>query len=183
MFPMLYEACWIALDQRRGGIPVRVGGITKLDYMLSGRSPVTPMANSTIAAVLAKLAALCKGYYDSFDYPSMSRQYAPLESSNPGCSEAGAEDHAETEETENTAYLTHGAVIAILREYGESVDHEPVSWAIQEDLVKSSDDFFRAANIAHQDNRLSFSSEPTQCTVTSPSLQIEPPRKKRKHAA
>lgn len=153
LFAANYEEDWIMKDHRRG-IFVHVGGATKLDRMLVGQSPAIPFDNLTVAALLRNLASLCMEYYSLFDLPSMERRYAPQDAGY----EEREQDHAEPEDDENIPILSHEDIISILRKYGESEDHELVTWERSQDLVKGTDDFFREANlIPSKDNAFSGS--------------------------
>lgn len=153
LFPATYEEDRIVKDHRRG-VFVHVGGVVKLRHMRGGQSPAIPFDNLTVAALLRNLASLCMEYYSLFDHRSMQRRYAPQR--------AGYEDrernHAEPEDDENIPILSHEDIISILRKYGESEDHELVTWERSRDLVKGTDDFFREANlIPSKDNAFSGS--------------------------
>ena len=153
LFPATYEEDRIVKDHRRG-VSVHVGGVMKLDRMRGGQTPADPSDNDTFSALLRDLALRCMEYYSLFDHRSMQRRYAPQR--------AGYEDrernHAEPEDDENIPILSHEDIISILRKYGESEDHELVTWERSQDLVKGTDDFFREANlIPSKDNAFSGS--------------------------
>ena len=165
MFTVFFERVSVVRDQRLG-IDVHVGGNAKFVAISKGFSLIDPSKNKTVNALLVKLAEAFQGYYASLDHASFRRLYIPRESSASGDDDDNdvplSDDGNENVESspKKVAEITHDAIISILRQRGESVDHVRIQWSRKSDLARENVDFFRTASIGpSKDNAFSFTLE------------------------